>query len=915
MPIVALIGRDGEQQVLAELLDGARRGRSGVLVVRGEAGIGKTALLATLVDGASDFRVLHVSGAELEMELVYSGVQQLCAPLLDLLGRLPHPQAHALGVALGHRSGAAPDRLLVGLAVLTLLAEAGGGSPVLCVIDDAQWVDSSSVQAMALVARRLQADPVVMVFATRNRESDDALAGQRELALEGLADHDARLLLATMVPGRLNERVRETVLAEANGNPLALLELHKALTPEGLAGGYGLAAAASTETQIERTFVQQLLGLPAETRMLLLVVAADPAGRPEWIWSAIERLGIGRAAAQPAEAAGLIVSEAGPRFRHPLIRAAIYRSSSPSDRRRAHAALASSIAGSVVEDYRSWHRAHAAEAPDAQIADELERSAARARARGGVSAAAAFLEYAASLTPDPTERVRRALDAAMASLDAGMTDAAARLVSSAYDGTDDELSMARCELIRAKMAFAVSRGVDAPPLLLAAAKRLETLDPLESRKTYLGAVLASILVGRMSDEQHNSAPSVAEAARGAPPAPDPPRAVDLLLDGLIVRLTRGYAPAARLLRDAIGAYLNELRSGVADARWHDLTVRICLDLFDQDAYNFLTAREVEELRAAGALTMLPVALVTSAGICVSAGKFEQADALLDESAAIITATGAPLRAAIKTYLAAYRGQEQLCRSGVQETIEGAVSRGEGYDISVARFAAAVLHNGLGQYQEALEAAASGARYDDPGMCGYLLVELVEAAVRCREAPVAAEALQRLLERATVSGTDTALGVAARSSALVADGPAADAAYREAITHLQNSPAVVYLARTHLVYGEWLRRVKRRAEARRQLRIAHDMFAEMGAEGFALRARRELAATGETIYARPPETVAALTTQESRIARLARDGLTNTEIAEHLFLSHRTVEWHLGKVFAKLGVTSRRELRIALQEQS
>ena len=307
--------------------------------------------------------------------------------------------------------------------------------------------------------------------------------------------------------------------------------------------------------------------------------------------------------------------------------------------------------------------------------------------------------------------------------------------------------------------------------------------------------------------------------------------------------------------------------------------------------------------------MLPVALITYAGLCVTAGKFAQAAGLLEESAVIISSTGAPVPGSIQSYLTAYRGQEKLCLAAVQTTIDGATSRGEGFDFTVAMYAKSILHNGLGQYAEALDAAAAGAQYDDVGMCGYVLVELVEAAARCGESGIAADALRRLVERTEVSGTETALGVAARSRALLADGPAAaDADYQSAIARLQNSPAVVYLARTHLVYGEWLRREKRRADARSQLRIAHDMFTQMGADGFAHRARRELGATGETVHTRPTTITVDLTTQESHIARLAREGYTNPEIAGQLFISPRTVEWHLGKIFAKLGVTSRRELR-------
>jgi len=465
-------------------------------------------------------------------------------------------------------------------------------------------------------------------------------------------------------------------------------------------------------------------------------------------------------------------------------------------------------------------------------------------------------------------------------------------------------------LLRAKVAYAVSRGSDAPPLLLAAAKRLEHLDAWLSRETYLEALMAAILVGRLSTEQRNSAPAVADAARRAPPVPGPPRAVDLLLDGLVVRLTDGHVAAVPLLKTAIAAFLREEDAGTADPRWHDLTHRVCLDLFDQDTYNFLCARQLEALRTAGALSLLPVAQVTYAGLCVTGGQFSQAEAMLEESNAIIAAVGAPAPDSIPAYLAAYRGDEQMCRDRVKTAIDGAAARGEGFDIAVTLYASAILHNGLGQYTEAFAAASSAARYDDVGICNYVLVELVEAATRCGEPAIAEDALRRLVERTDTCGTDTAAGVAARSVALVSEGAEAEDAYRLAITHLERSPAVVYLPRTHLLYGEWLRRMKRRADARTQLRIANDMFAEMGADGFANRARRELRAAGETVHTRSAAADVDLTTQESHIARLARDGYTNSEIASQLFISPRTVEWHLGKVFTKLGVTSRRELRNA-----
>ena len=905
-----LLGRRRESTLLSELLDSARHGRSGVLVIRGEPGIGKTALLADALAQASGFRTVQISGAESEMEVAYAGVQQLCAPLSGFIDRLPQPQRKALHVALGLSDGDIPERLLVGLAVLTLLAEASADRPTLCIVDDAQWVDSASMQALAFVARRILADPLAMIFAARPDGANPELAGQPELELRGLDDHDARTLLEAMLPGRLDERVRGNILREAGGNPLALRELHTALTPGELAGGYGLTNAKSLTARIERIYGQRLRELPSQTSTLLLIAASEPAARPEWLWAAAQHLGIGADAATPAELAGLVIVDGGIRFQHPLIRAAIYRSASSSQRRRVHAALAEAIVGLTADEHRAWHRAHAAVGPDERVADELERSAERARARGGVAAAAAFLEYAARLSPHPRRQADRALDAAQAKLDAGSPEAAAALMTTASGLVEDEFVSARIELLKAKLAFAASRGRDAPPLLLAAAKRMEHLDPALSRETYLDAMMASVLVGRLSAAR-SSARAVATEARGAPPASPPARAVDLLVDGLAVRLTEGHGAAAPLLASAIREFRDEDEAGKADPRWHDLTHRVCLDLFDQDSYNLLVARQVDALRASGELTVLPVALITYGGLCVTSGEFAMASALLEEAQVIITATlGVAMQTSMDCYLAAYRGQEQRCRELVRSTIADSTMMGRGFEVATTLYAAAILHNGLGKYSEALAAATEGADYDDVGMCGYLLTELVEAAIRAGEPTIAGDARARLLERTEASGTDTARGLAARSTALVSDGPEAEAAYRDAIAHFERSPVVLYLARTHLVYGEWLRRTKRRADARIELRIAYDTFVSVGADAFAQRARRELQATGETVRARSTKTAVELTTQESHIARLAREGYTNSEIAGQLFLSPRTVEWHLGRVFAKLGVTSRRELRNA-----
>ncbi|OBB58079.1 transcriptional regulator [Mycobacterium sp. 852013-51886_SCH5428379] len=902
-----LVGRSAEQHTLTGLIDRVRAGGSAVLVLRGEAGIGKTALLMDVRDRAADLRVIALSGAESEMELAYAGVQQLCAPLLGSLDRLPDPQKNALAVALGLRDGAAPDRLLVSLAVLSLLADAGTQRPTLCLIDDAQWVDRASLQALAFAGRRLSADPVGMIFAARDLQAEQELAALPHMHIDGLADADARALLSSMMPARLDDGVRDNILAEAAGNPLALLELNRALPRARMAGGYGLVAAKPLATRIEQTYGRRLRELPSQTRMLLLLAAAEPTGEPSWLWAAAARLGIGPDAGVPAEQSGLVSVDTRLRFRHPLVRSAVYRDAIPSERRQAHTALAEVISGPVADEHRAWHHAHAADAPSEAVAVELLQSADRARRRGGSAAAAAFLAYAVELTPDPVRRAERALAAALSKLDAGDPEAAARLLE-AVGGADDELLSTRADLVRAKIAFATNRGSDAPPLLLAAAERLRDLDPALARETYLEALMAAAVVGR-----YDTAVAVAEAARNAPTMSGPPRAVDLLLDGTVVRLTDGYVAAAPLLKRAIDAYLDDDKNGTADPRWHLIALRVLLDRFEEATYNALSRRQLEILTATGELTALPNVLTTNAGACVNTGDFAQAVALIEQSRSISEATGTPPHRSVEAYLAAYRGQERVCVEMVQATIDEATERGEGAAIAQAHFAAAILRTGLRQYDKAFAACSSALEYDDIALRGYILVEMVEAAIRSGHRSAAETALDELAERAAASGSDSALGLAARCRALVDDGPTAEAEYDVAIANLQRSPVVVYYARTHLVYGEWLRRQNRRIDARRQLRIAHEMFTAMGADGFAERTRRELAAAGEPL---PDErggrstgsSTVTLTTQESYIARLAGDGYSNSEIAGHLFISPRTVEWHLSKIFAKLGVSSRRELR-------
>ena len=904
-PGPGLRGRQTERAELDRLLAEARAGQSRVLVLHGEAGVGKTALLDYLHEQASGFRVARAAGVESEMELAFAGLHQLCTPMLSNLAGLPGPQRDALSTVFGLSGGQAPDRLLVGLAVLGLLSEAAEELPLLCLVDDAQWLDQASAQALAFVARRLLAEPVALVFAVREPSEEQPWRGLPLLTVEGLSGGDARALLDSMTPGRLDERVRDRIVAETRGNPLALLELPRGLSAAELAGGFGLPDAAPLASRIERSFLRRLQSFPVTTRRLLLAAAAEPVGEVALLWRAAGWLGVGADAAAPAEAAGLIELGARVRFRHPLLRAAVYRAAAVPDRREVHRALAEATDPGADPDRRAWHRAHAATGPDEAVAGELERSAGRAQGRGGVAAAAAFLQRSAELTPDPARRAARALAAARAKFAAGAPDAACELLAMAELGRLDELQRAELARLRAQMAFAERRGSDAPQLLLDAAKKLGPLDSGLARETYLEALAAAIFAGRLC--RGLTVREAAEAARTAPPAPQPPRPMDLLLDGAATRLAEGYVAGVPPLRRAVDALRRDGgRSEAEITGW--LPLAIAPDLWDDAAWHELTARAVALAREAGALAVLPVALIYRAAVHVHAGEFGAAGGLLEEADAIAAATGNAPFGYTSLVLAAWRGEESRALGLIETVVRDATARGEGRVLGVAGYVTAVLYNGLGSYEAALAGARRGCEHEDLSFFGWSLAELVEAGARSGASDEASAALRQLGERTRAAGSEWALGIQARSRALLSNGPAADTLYREAIDRLGRSRIAVHLARAHLVYGEWLRREQRRAEAREYLRAAHDMFGRFGAAAFAERARRELQATGETVRKRTVDTRDALTVQEAQVARLAARGHTNPEIAAQLFISPRTAEYHLHKVFSKLSISSRRQLR-------
>jgi DNA-binding CsgD family transcriptional regulator len=904
-----LLGRRRERAALDELVVAVRAGTSRALVLRGEAGVGKSALLDYLAQRATGCAVARAAGVESEMELAFAGLHQLCGPFVDRLERLPGPQRSALGTAFGLSDAAAPDRFLVGLAVLSLLSEVAEERPLVCLVDDAQWLDASSAQALAFVARRLGAESVVLAFAVREPADERHLDGLAELGVHGLDDGDARALLESVVAGPLDERVRDRIVAETRGNPLALQELPHGRSPTELAGGFALADDGSAPGRIEQSFRERLASLPPATRLLLLVAAAEPTGDPALAWRAAAALGVGPDAEAPATAAGLVEFGAQVRFRHPLVRSAVYGGAEPAERQRVHRALAEATEGDVDPDRRAWHRAEATGGLDEDVAAELEQSADRARARGGLAAGAAFHQRAAELTPDPQRRARRALAAAQAKHHAGASDAALRLLAMARAGPLDELERARAQLLHAQITFARTRGRDAPPLLLEAARSLEPLDATLSRETYLDAFAAALSADRLV--RGGDAREVAAAVLAADWAPSA-RACDQLLDGLALLTTEGFTAGAPALKIALRAFQEETLSEEEELRWLWVACHIARALCDDEAWDTLTARQVELARRAGAFALLPVALDDRFTVELFSGHIDVAVSLAAEAEAVVEATGSHFSLSTGIALSRWRGRDAEAVALIEAEREAVLGRGEGLWLRANDWAIAVIYNGLGRYEDALAAAERAV--EDPhgmGVAPWVLSDLIEAAARSGHPERAAAALDALGEIAEATATEFARGIEARSRALLSDGESAERLYRDAIERLGRTRIRVALARAHLIYGEWLRREQRRVDARDQLRIAHEMLTGMANAAYAERARRELQATGETVRKRTVETLDELTPQEVQIGRLAADGLTNQQIGAQLFLSPRTVEWHLRKLFGKLGISSRKELRSAL----
>jgi DNA-binding CsgD family transcriptional regulator len=899
-----LIDRHAECGVLDGLLEAIRAGESRALVVSGEAGVGKTALLEYLSEQASGCQLARAAGVQSEMELPFAGLHQLCAPMLGNLSRLPPPQREALRIAFGMSAGSAPDRFLVGLAVLSLLSDTAEQQPLVCVIDDEQWLDRTSAQVLGFVARRLMAESVALIFAARVPSSE--LVGLPELAVEGLAESDARALLDAALTGPVDSRVLDRVVAETQGNPLALLELSRALIPRQVAGGFWLPGAVRLSGGIEEHFRQRIEALPAQTRRLLLIAAAEPIGDPDLLWRAATQMGIDADAAALAVEANLVEVGSRVRFRHPLVRSVVYGSALPQERREVHAALGDATDLQRDPDRRAWHRANAAPGPDEEVAEELEQSAGRARARGGLPAAAAFLERATMLTLDSARRTERALAAASATIKAGAFDAARDLLDVAESGSPNDFQQARIDLMEAEFALLTSRGSDAPSLLLKAARRLEPIDADLSRATYLQALASGYFAGRLATG--GGVLEVARAAATAPPPANAPRASDHLLDGLVAHYNSGYEAGLPILRKGLQVFGTGMPVD-EELRWHWVAGIVARHVWDDESWHVLSDRHVQLARSVGALSELPVALNSRAFMLLFAGELPAAAALIQELQPAIEATGTRLAPYAALGLAVLAGRAAEATALIDAIPRDVTPRGEGIGLTVVDWAHAVLSNGLGNYQEAVTAAQRSTGYlRETTAPTWAMAELIEAAARSGHNDIAADALARLAETTSASGTDWGRGVEARSRALLSEGDTAERLYREAIERLALRRVRADLARAHLVYGEWLRRERRRVDARAELRIALEMLESMGMDAFAERARRELQATGETARKRTTATGDhGLTAQEWQVARLARDGLSNPEIGARLFISARTVQYHLRKVFTKLGINSRSQL--------
>ncbi|MFD4669681.1 AAA family ATPase [Lentzea sp. NPDC058450] len=907
-----LQGRHDQCAALAELLDLARAGTSRALVVAGEIGSGKTALLNFVADAATGFQVVRAEGVESETGMPFAGLHQLCRGLLGGLGRLPEPQRTALNVAFGFEKGDRPRHLLIGMALSALVTDAASRTPVLCVVDDAQWLDRETVQALGFVTRRLSGERIAVVVGTRDEGRHGDLEDLPELPLPPLSDEDARALLASVLPGRLDERVRGRVVAEAAGNPLALREFGRNASSLEFAGGFGVPQAM--ENRIRQSFLQRTEKLAAPARRLLLseavqrlllLAAAETVGDPALLSRAAGVAGIADDVVEAAESAGLLRIGTTVAFCHPLARSAVYQGASVAERRAAHRALASAVDRAREPDRWAWHLAQAASFPNEEIAAALEDSAQRAQIRGGMAAAAAFLARSAVLTPDPGRRAHRALSAACAATVVGGVEQASRLVALAEAEPVNEEIAARIDLVRARIAFLARRDQHVADRLVSAAQRLRSFDPVLARDTYRQAFSVATHAGSLAAE--GGLREVALAVRTAP-APAEPQAADLLTDGFALSVTEDHAAGASLIDRALVGITEAGAVSDTELCWLTMATPAAQMRWDADGWDRVSARHVRVSRTVGALTTLSTALSQRAVLSMVRGDVRAASDVIEDALAVPRGAGDRFAYDVQIALNALRGNESACDELFRRSDGDLARQGRIVEPIFVHWAAAVLYNGFGRYEDALARARPAAEFlDEPVYSVWTCAELVEAAIRCGRRSSVPAALARLSESTRASGTDWALGIEKSARALTLEGDAAETLYREAVDHLGDAGMRFPLARTQLLYGEWLRRNHRRRDAREQLQAARDHFAGIEAAGFAERATRELRAAGDRTQNRS----GTLTEQEHQIAVLAGAGLSNPDIAAQLYISRRTVEYHLGKIFAKLAIPSRAQLGEAL----
>ncbi len=905
-----LIGRSAELELLTGPLAQAADGTSAALVVRGEPGIGKTALLDAVAAQAQGdgMRVARVTGVESEIPLGHAALHRLLLSFPGLIEALPAPQREALQSTFGLVAGPPPDRFLIALGVLTLLADAAAEAPLLCIVDDAQWLDAESAMVLGFVARRLQAEGVVMLFAARElTEVASALQDLPELVVGALDAAAATTLLSSIAKSRLSPDVGSRLVAEGGGNPLALVELAAELTPAQLAGTATLPDPLPAAGSLQQMFARRLGRLSPGTRLLLAVAAAEPTASQSLLWRAAERLGVDPALAE-SQVTGLAELSPTVTFRHPVVRSVAYHSVPVAQRRLIHQVLAELI-DAEQPDRVAWHLAMGASGPDETVAAQLAQAAERAMDRGGYTATATFLARAAELSLDDQLRTDRLLAASEAALTAGRLEQARTLLDQAQTGVTSDQQMAAALRLGGEVSFATGHAGDAARQLLAAAKRLMPVDAGLGRRTLLGALTAAVYTREEAVEEVRA--FAKDLFETPPDLEDPSSVADCFLLGFLHRLSGSPEKAAPLLRAAMG-HLGDPETPDAVRMSVPVVVGALAgtELLDEDLLREVLDAYVRFARRAGALWVLPPALASLAITLTRHGRFDEAQEACAEARALGEATGAtgrPLAWSAELNLLCWRGREAEAREhGIRISAE---EEGRGGDVGGYRDQSpmyfAVLELGLGRYRPAYDHALPIYRADRFGFGTLVLPEIIEAATRCGEMLVAHEALGRLEERAEASGARWGLGRLACCQALLAED--AEPLYRRAIELLKPGPLLTDLARAHLLFGEWLRRQRRRREARLQLTAAYGLFSNMGAEAFAQRVQVELEATGETARKRSVETTQTLTPQETQVARLVAAGGTNREVAAQLFISPATVDYHLRKVYQKLEITSRTQL--------